>query len=196
MPECRYCGETFETEDAELAHLEAEHADELGRIDRRRLGDDGGGSGVSGGPVVVGLVVVLVAVVAGYVAFVAGDGGDAAAAPSDVGSVHYHGTIEVVIEGEPVDFSRAEYQYRSTNVDAFHFEGGDGSRWHVHARGVTLEWAMSSLGIEVTEGSVTFGGETHRDGEGASVTVAVSGSPVDPSGYVLQEGDHIRVVVE
>jgi hypothetical protein len=196
MSECRYCGETFEDEDAELVHLEAEHADELGRIDRRRLTDDDEGSGI-GTVLAVGVVVLLATVAVGYGAFVAdGGGGDGSVDPSGVGSVHYHGTIEVVVEGESVDFSQAEYQYRSTNVDAFHFEGGDGSRWHVHAQRVTLGWALSSLGIEVTAESVTFGGETYRDGEGASVTVAVDGSAVDPSEYVLQADDHIRIVVE
>ena len=37
MTECDYCGESFDSEDAYLNHLQAEHRDELGRIDQKRV---------------------------------------------------------------------------------------------------------------------------------------------------------------
>ncbi|MDX1745764.1 MAG: hypothetical protein R3324_07490, partial [Halobacteriales archaeon] len=114
--------------------------------------------------------------------------------PSGLGSVHLHGTIEMTVDGEAVDFSRDRYQLQA---DAFHFESREGGRWHVHARGVTLGWAMATLGIEVTGSSVTVEGRTYRDGaDGVSVTVEVNGEPVSPASYVLREGDHVRIVVE
>ena len=96
---------------------------------------------------------------------------------------------------------------RTSRAYAFDFEGGDGQVWHGHAQRVTLEWAMSSLGIEVTTNAVTFEGTTYRDSDPQyAVSVTVNGEPVDPGAYVLQgapeaqnagrEGDRIRIVVE
>lgn len=200
MPDCRHCGETLADDEAYAAHLEAEHADDLGAIDRRRIeaySDDDGG-GIPTAPLVIGVVLLggVLVLVAAWVAFAGGSGGgsDAAIQPTDVGSVHYHGGIEMTVDGEAVDFSRDRYQFQA---DPFHFENGDGSQWHVHARDVTLEYAMGTLGIDVTSDSVTFEGTTYRDSdEGTNVTVAVNGEQVTPSEYVLREGDQIRIVVE
>lgn len=218
MVECRYCGREFDDESAHQDHLRETHADELGPIDRRRLESEE--SGRSRTPLVLaGIVLVLalgVMVGAGYVLLGGGGSGgnDAGAAggsasgggdptapgnvaavartPTGVGSVHYHGTIEMRVTGQSVDFSRSEYQLQA---DGFHFENGEGTRWHGHAQGVTLEYAMSTLDIGVTRDSVTFEGETHRDGENATVVVEVNGDSVAPSEYLLQEGDRVRIVV-
>lgn len=198
MPDCGYCDESFDDESAYRDHLRAEHADELGPIDRRRVETDGG-SGLPTGPLALGLVLVVSAAVVGYVVFLPGGGGADAATdgPVNVGSVHYHGTMEVVVDGDPVDFSQPEYQYRNTGVDAFHFEAGDGTTWHGHAEEVTLAWAMESLGIGVTPETVTFDGTTYDDADpDSNVTITVDGEPVTPSSYVLQEGDAVRIVVE
>jgi len=102
--------------------------------------------------------------------------------------------MEVVIDGQRVDFSRSQYQLQA---DAFHFEANEGRRWHVHARGVTLAWAMESLGIPVTAETVTFEGRTYDDSDpDTTVTIRVNGEPVTPSSYVLQRGDRVRIVVE
>jgi hypothetical protein len=37
MPECTYCEQTFEDNEAYLAHLAEEHEDALGRIETRRV---------------------------------------------------------------------------------------------------------------------------------------------------------------
>lgn len=46
MPDCDYCSDSFDGEDAYLDHLAADHADEVGFIDQRRIdnrtSDDGG----------------------------------------------------------------------------------------------------------------------------------------------------------
>lgn len=165
MPECGYCEASFDDGDAYTAHLEADHADELGPIDRRR----------------VGVTVVL-------------SSGESVQEPYDLGSVHHHGTMDVVVNGERVDFSRSRYQLQA---DPFHFEGGEGTRWHVHARGVTLAYAMDTLGIDVTASTVTYRDTTYRDSDpNTTVTVTVNGEPVTPSDHVLREGDRVRVVVD
>jgi len=221
MVECRYCGREFEDDSAHHEHLQESHAEELGPIDRRRL--DAEGSERSRTPLyLAGIVLVLALGVmagAGYVLLdgggsgtggsagnassASGSGGGTAAGPgtvdavartpTDVGSVHTHGTIETRVLGQSIDFSRSQYQLQA---DPFHFENGNGDRWHVHARGVTLEYAMSTLGIGVTNDSVTYDSETYRAGPNTTVTVQVDGESVQPSEYVLQEGDRIRIVVE
>jgi hypothetical protein len=193
MPDCGYCDESFDDEAAYHDHLRAVHADELGPIDRRRIAA-GSGGGLPTGPLALGLVLLISAAVVGYVIFLPGGGGASGDGPRNLGSVHYHGTMEVVIDGQQVDFSRSEYQLQT---DAFHYEANDGTRWHVHAQDVTLAWALESLGIGVTTDTVTFDGRTYDDADpDTTVSVTVDGEPVTPSTYVLQEGDAVRIVVQ
>lgn len=195
MPECAYCGETIDGEAAYLDHLREAHLDELGPIDRRRVSTDEGGLALPTGPLAIGVVLLASAVVVGYVIFLPGGGGAGPnEGPTNLWGVHYHGTIEVIIDGERLDFSRDRWQLRA---DAFHFEGNEGNRWHGHAELVTLAWAMDTLGIDVTATTVTYEGTTYDDaGPDTMVSVAVDGEPVDPATYVLEEGDAIRIVVE
>jgi len=217
MPDCNYCDASFDDEGSYLDHLHADHDEsELSRIDRRRVEDHTGGGDDEGfpvGPVIIGGLIVLAFGIIAYVVLVVNPSGsgpaaatpdDAEQTPYDQGAVHEHGTIEVVIDGEELDFSRTAFQ-NPRQYPAFHFEGGDGTTWHKHARGVTLGYAMSTLGIEVTESTVAYDGTTYDDADpDTTVTVEVNGEPVDPSEYVLQgtasegsqDGDHIRIVVE
>lgn len=148
------------------------------------------------------LVVVLAGGVAIFSVFSGGGGGSDGQGPYNYGSVHQYGTINVTIDGKTLDFSHQKYQVQDR---AFHFERGNGKMWHVHARGVTLKYAMQTLGIEVTEDSVTVNGTTYRDNASKwNVIVKVNGKPVDPNQYILkgtseenyQQGDHIRIIVK
>ena len=198
MPDCDYCGDSFNDEEAYLHHLGDEHEGELGAIDRRRVEEelDDGESKRPTGPLVLGLVLFAAVLVVVYVVFVGGgdaspateadtdgDAGEASLAeieqtPGPTGSAHGHGTIEVVIDRRTIDFSRQEYQLLA---DEFHFEGGDGRVWHAHATGITLEWAMATLNIGVSEDTVVFEETLSRDSDpGTDVTVEVDGEPVDP----------------
>jgi len=197
MDECDHCGASFDEEDAYLRHLRDEHADDLSRIEQRRLDDLDDGDGGIPTVAVVGIAVVGV-LIAGALAYVllAGGGGpsaDAEITPHDLRSVHYHGTMNVTVDGQTLDFSREQYQLQD---DFFHYEGGDGSRWHVHGQDVTLEYGLATLGIETNGSAVTFDGTTYHDGDaGTNVTVTVNGESVEPEQYVLQEGDRVRVIV-
>lgn len=208
MPECNYCDASFEQEGAYLEHLHTEHDEsELSRIDRRRVadhvGDDEEGEFPTG-PAIIGGTLLLTVGILVYVVFflnIGGGSGPAAASgsvgdveqtPYGLQTVHQHGTIDVIIDGNTLDFSQQQYQLQA---DAFHFESGNGVRWHKHAQGVTLEYAMSTLGIGVTDSSVTFQGTTYNESDpDTNVTVAVDGNDVDPSSYVLQDDDRIRIV--
>jgi len=199
MPECDYCDESFESESAYVDHLEGQHLEELGPIDRRRVGADESDEDGSRptGPIVLGGILVVTLAIVGYVLFSPSGGrGDVTPGqePTDLGAVHYHGTMEMVVNGQQVDFSRQRYQLQS---NAFYFEGGVGTRWHVHARGVTLQYALGTLGFNATESSVTYQGTTYRDGtSNTTVQITVNGDPVAPREYGLRSGDNVQVVVE
>lgn len=194
MTDCDYCDASFDGEDAYLAHLREEHADELGPIDRRRVGVSDDDDGIDAAPIALGGVVLTAAVIVAYVVFVAGGGTPEVGPP---GSDHYHGPIKVTIEGERVDFSQPQYQPGGKFHDPrFHFEGGDGSTWHAHATNVNLAYGMEAIGIPVTEDTVTYNGTTYRDGDpGTTVVVAVNGEKVTPSEFLLTRGDRINVTV-
>jgi hypothetical protein len=219
MPECNYCGGSFEDDQSHLEHLRDEHEGELGTIDSRRvqeeLGTSDDGGGLPTGPLVLGIVLAVAVAIVGYVIFVYGAGGSAgeSGTVNDISvtqmpgqptqSEHGHGLINVTIDGQELDFSQSRFQ-RPQEFSAFHFEGGDGRVWHKHAAGVTLEYAMATLGIDVSEDSVTFDGTTYRDSDaGTNVTVTVNGEPVNPETYELsgasdqspQQGDFIRIIV-
>lgn len=206
MPECDYCGTTFDSEDAELAHLREEHRDELGPIDRRRVEGTESGFDIPTGPLALGLVLIVAAAVVGYIVLFPGGGsGDQPYQSGTLGTVHYHGTINVTIDGQELDFSRPEFQ-RPQSSPAFHFESGT-EEWHVHARGVTVQYALSTIDIDVTADSVTYDGTTYRDDSPDwEVIIQVDGQPIDPATYTIDsgvsaaaaargEGPHIHVVV-
>ena len=214
MRECDYCGDSFDDEESLLEHLQTDHEGELGAIDRRRVEEalDSDDDGPPTGPIVLGVVLGVSVLIGAYVVFAGGagvegetiNGIDVEQTPGEVSeAAHGHGTINVTVEGERIDFGDPDYQ-RPREFGAFHFEGGDGRVWHKHADGVTLEYAMATLGIDVSRDSVAIDGETYRDSDaGTSVTVTVDGEPVDPARYELQgagvadaaDGDTIRIVV-
>lgn len=214
MPDCNYCAETFADEEAYLDHLDAAHdRDELSRIDRRRVeshvGDEG--EGFPTAPLIIGGLILLTAAVIGYTMIFVNDTPTdlsitavARHPADDVGSVDEHGRINVTIDGKTVDFSKPRFQ-KPQQFRAFHFEGGNGKVWHKHASGVTLEYGMKTLGIELNESAVLYQGKLYRDSDpGTNVSITVNGEPVDPTTYVLQgvndpgnalQGDFVRITV-
>jgi sulfur carrier protein ThiS len=197
--ECDYCGASFDDEEAYFGHLRDEHRDELGPIEQRRVADmepddDGAPNAAVYGAILGGL---LLAGLLAYLLFFSGGSGandpdtNGLTQPQNVGSIHYHGTIDATIGGQELDFGRQRFQLQA---DAFHFENGDGEQWHGHAERVTLAYAMQTLGIDVTNGTVTYDGTTYGDGPNETVIVEVNGESVNPEEYVLEQGDHIRIV--
>lgn len=217
MVECDYCGRSVDDEEAYLRHLWDAHEGELGPIDSRRVEStfgSGGGNGAGerdvGTYVLGGLGLLTVAVVAFILASAAGvalpfldsGGNGGPREPHSPGTAHEHGMMGVVVDGERLDFSKDRFQLRT---ECFHFERGRGRIWHTHCQGVTLGWALSTLGIDASQTALTYDGTTYRESEGWNVSITVNGEPVDVDEYVLQgaeplseadQGDHVRVVVE
>ena len=212
MPDCDYCGETFDDEGSYLRHLEATHEDELGAIDRRRVADlEPDGDGLPTGPIAIGVVVLLSVALVGYVVFAGGSSSAAADEPTLDSSVHTHGTMTAEIDGQTLEFSEQRFL---ENDPAFHFHAGYYEEygehiWHIHARGVTLQYALETLGIEVDDEwtVLRYDGTEYDDADGeTTVTIEVNGEAVAPSEYTLEgvgpeeaaaagEGDDVRIVV-
>ncbi|RNJ27148.1 hypothetical protein [Halosegnis longus] len=206
MPDCDYCGESFDAEAAYLSHLGAEHADELGPIEQRRVANiaDDEDSGLGVVPLALAGAVLLAVAVGGYLFLAGGDGGSDSLPQSvtqveqepqydAAGDTHEHGQLSMTIMGSTVDFTQDKYQIRATGNRHFHFEG-DG-RWHKHTPGVTLEYAMSTLDIGVQNGEVWYDGTRYTDGENAEVSITVNGEPADPTSYVIEDGDDVVITV-
>lgn len=86
MPDCDYCEASFDDEEEYLAHLQAEHEGELGRIDRRRVEEAGRTDeegGLPTGPIILGLVLLVAVAVVAYTVAVGGGGTDGAATDAD-----------------------------------------------------------------------------------------------------------------
>lgn len=231
MTDCDHCEETFDDDAAYLRHMDAEHPDEMGRIERRRLEELGGGGG-GGTPTAailgaLAVLALLVAVVFYTLTVGSGSGSelgelgpapdppghdtgppgqDEVYQPYQLGATHEHGQITVEVSGESIDFRQAEFQHPQT-MRAFHFEEGQ-ARWHGHAEGVTLEYALEATAFGVTNTSFAYDGVIYRRGTDtsapdgwevvteATVVYRVNGNSVQPETYVLQDGDTIQVIVE
>lgn len=139
----------------------------------------------------IGLMVVLS--VALFVALVSGVGGF---------YPHDHGHLSVSVDGEEIDFDQPAYHDLHPT---FHFHEGGGQEWHHHPESptklaeferMTLEEAMTTLDIAVTESTVTMDGTTYDDADpDTTVTVEVNGESVDPATHLLQDGDDVEIRV-
>lgn len=104
MPDCDYCGETFDDEDAYLEHLAAAHDGELKRIDQRRVEDhDADDDGISTTAIAGGLAVVAVAALVGVVLFGGGGGPPAPGNVTTSGNVTAEGNTIVAFDGTAPD---------------------------------------------------------------------------------------------
>lgn len=108
---------------------------------------------------------------------------------------HVHGHLEIVVEGETVDFGQEKYY---SNDDYFHFHDGEPESWHAHSHNITLTYALSTFtGVEATDDSFTYDGTTYdSDDPDTSIRYEVNGESVTPSEYYVKDWDGIRVVVE
>lgn len=108
--------------------------------------------------------------------------------------LHPHGTLNVTVKGDSIDFSSKK---RAHADRFFHLhEDESTNQWHAHSTNITLEYAIKTFdGMSVTNSSVTVDNQTYRDDANTNVSITVDGEPVDPSTYVLKDGDTVRVVV-
>jgi hypothetical protein len=107
-----------------------------------------------------------------------------------LGGIHTHQDFKMYMNGQPVDFSQAKYQLRAQHV---HFEGGDGDVTHVHATGVTLGYALETLGMKLTNECLTpdTGGPLCNT-DSSTLKLYVNGRPnTEFGGYLMRDLDKI-----
>ncbi|WP_415378533.1 DUF3105 domain-containing protein [Halosimplex sp. TS25] len=115
MPDCDYCGATFDGEEAYLDHLAAEHEGELRSIDQRRVADrepDSEGGFPLGPAVLVGLLVFSGALVV-YVTFLMGGSGGTASASGLPDS----GADSVISQVETEESTGRNHEQQGTEID-------------------------------------------------------------------------------
>ncbi len=198
MVDCSYCGKSFGGEKEYIRHLKQEHQGELKSIDRKRIEEFeedkllnfSGSIGVFalGGILVLSFVFILFLYFNPLGSNTTNTGGSLV-----LDSDHYHGTIDVVIDGNRIDFSQPKYQLQS---DYFHFESGNGERWHAHARNVPLNFAMQTVDINIHNNTaLTFNGNTYTE-KNYNISITSNGESIDPTSYILKQGDNIQITVE
>lgn len=210
MTECDRCGETFGSEETHARHVLDAHGDdvtsherdELKRTLNRAGEDDAGVSLLDRVPVklVGGLAVLIVAAVAlgqsGMVSFSGGGGPSGSTGATQIGpagSTHEHAAFSVIVDGDAIDFSQPRYQVGRTQDRKIHFEGGDGSTIHKHATGVTIGFALDSLGLGINATCLDVHGEAYCEG-GGELTVTVDGQEIeDPANHVIMDGQTITI---
>ncbi|MFP8953384.1 hypothetical protein ACLI4Z_10475 [Natrialbaceae archaeon A-arb3/5] len=117
---------------------------------------------------------------------------------------HGRGEIDVVVDGSPIDLSQDKFQaeYASNESLAFHLHEFD-DYWYMEGdEPVTVATGIDLLPYfehtEETDGHVvTYDGTTYDSSEpDTEMTFLVNDERVDPTEYVLADGDEIVVEIE
>lgn len=209
--DCHHCDNSFDTKKKSLQHMLDEHDDELSshkrdsikrELNKLQAKEQNSGFQIPKTAVVGAVAVVALAGIlygmssAGVVTFTAGGttatSGNVPLGPA--GSVHEHAPFVVSIDGERIDFSKPKYQVGQTQNQHVHFEAGDGSTIHKHATGVTIRYALESLGMELNESCVTLDtGKSYCESEnGGELSITANGQSVPPE-HVIMNGERIMI---
>ena len=110
------------------------------------------------------------------------------AGPGGGASTQASGRMTVVVGANELTdaVDTGSFQYDPTANHAWNASGG-----------TTLADALSTLGVDATADTLTYEGQTYRDGaNGTTVSYRVNGDVVDPTRYVLSNDDDVWVVVD
>lgn len=128
-----------------------------------------------------------------------GEGGDADDAPA--GDGQKSGTMTVTVDDDPVDLRADRFQAEYADGDVrFHFHEGD-AKWYNEGADVTFAQAVDLLprfAYDRRDGAhvLTVDCTTYdaRD-SGVAVAFRADGDVVDPTAYVVRDGDHLVLEV-
>lgn len=203
MVDCDYCGESFpdatEDDDEFLDHLASEHADEVSRIDERRLETQWSGDlEEARGPnyrfsalQIGGIVTAGVFVVGVFAVVMAGGLGSGSSSQVDGGWVYEQGTINVTVDGEPVEL------YERGDSDRFYVQE-DGETWRMNVpaeQRLNVSEALSRLNIQANESAVRIDGEEYRASQSSvEIRLSVNGDTATFD-TELQQGDTVNLTV-
>lgn len=193
---CPYCGDSIPDDEYET-HLRRAHADDLTAIDQRRVGSIDDHSRHRRLGFYAGVAIVIVVFTLGYgVLFLGADGASSTAAvqPDAERPVHEHGLLTVQYDDRVVDVDDPQYLEAD---DCFHFHAHDNAQvWHVHCADVTLEYALETLGMDVTATTLAVDGQVYDEDAGDDVNVTVDGEAVDPQTHVLEGVESVAAAAD
>lgn len=116
---------------------------------------------------------------------------------ADDGDYHVHANLKVLINDQPLDLSLAKYQsIEHKELDPqVHLHDYVGDVVHIHAKGVTLDQFLKSLGLGLSASClVTDDGRQFCVGNGATLQMFVNGAPNTQLGdYQPQDLDRILI---
>ncbi len=142
-------------------------------------------------------VVAVIAVIVGYSGWVFinmshnAPGGPAGAGA--LGSEHSHSALLVKVFGDTFDFSSPTYQIKTSWI---HFEGGDGTTVHKHAKGVKMGYLFNSLKLKLDDKCFVFqDGRQFCTNEDYTLNFYINGEKVnDIRNYEPMDNDRILIV--
>jgi len=104
-----------------------------------------------------------------------------------LGSTHIHADIKIYINGQSIDFSQKKYQVTTSYI---HFEDGLGDVIHVHATGMTIGNLLNSVGINLNNGCLVFGGQGYCNDKNKKLKFYVNGKLTnEPNSYIINDLD-------
>ena len=142
-------------------------------------------------------VVAVIAVIVGYSVWVFINMSDNAPGSPEgagaLGSEHSHAAILVKVFGDTFDFSSPTYQIKTSWI---HFEGGDGTTVHKHAKGVKIGYLFDSLKLKLDDKCFVFqDGRQFCTNEDYTLNYYINGEKVnDIRNYESMDKDKILIV--
>jgi len=109
-----------------------------------------------------------------------------------LGSDHSHVSLLVKVFGDTFDFSLPAYQIKTSWI---HFEGGDGTTIHKHAKGVKMGYLFQSLKLQLDDKCFVFqDGRQFCTNEDYILNIYVNGEKVnDIRNYEPMDKDRILI---
>lgn len=202
MTECEYCDEEFEDETELHIHWGEEHEDEITSHEKEKVKKAEREKNKESqrkkakmkeyrnyallGVILVGLVG------GGYLLMPDEAVFSSSGNIGPAGSAHYHADFSVVINGEEIDFSQAQYQVVSQKA---HVEGGNGNVVHAHASRATFGYFMRSVGFDYNATYLSTPGQEYYETNGSEVRMFVNTESdwreIEPSDFEFNTGDQI-----
>ena len=104
---------------------------------------------------------------------------------------HIHADFRVMIEGEPLNFSKEQYMDVG---DVLHLHDGNGWVMHHHAKNQSLGQFFETLNVSYGDTCLRYDNTAYCENASHSLTLLVNGTKVaNGSGYVPQDLDRVLV---
>ncbi len=183
---CEICGKKFGDQKSLAQHIEAKHSKEEKQFRQKKASRSTKKIGLY-----LGIGVAIIGIL--YVFFLATQVAPTGIGP--VGEIHIHFPLKVVINGEQYNFEQPQFIERN---HATHFHSGAADKIHVHARGVTVDYFLKSIGINISNGCMEFNKATYCTATGKKLSLLINGQEKQEQefkNFVLSnDGDTVSII--